>query len=362
MPQSNHRSTALRWMVGVAAFCVVMAGIKLAASLIVPLLLAMVIAVVCMPSLKWLQAHGLPTFAAIVLVLLAVASVGVLLPLFVGASLRSFLDDVDEYQGKFVALERQAVGWLKESGVEGAEQVLDEWFDPAAAWSLLEDTGKSLLLIFANALLVLILVAFMLAEASYFPAKVQASFPESRSVRSSIAEVIENIWRYLAIKTVISLATGGLVALLLAAIGVKYALLWGFIAFCFNYIPNVGSFIAAIPAVGLALLDIGIGAALGVGVGYLAINNIMGGVIEPRLQGRGLGLSPLVVLISLMFWYFELGIVGALLSAPLTMAVKIACEANPDTEWIAVMLGPKLRDEPADDEPHSHGEAAESQP
>ena len=337
----------MRWIVGMAAFCVVIAGMKLASSIIVPLLLAAVIAVICMPSLNWLQERGVPTFVAIALVLLAVASVALLLPVFVGASLRSFLADTGEYQARIMEIETQAIEWMVGMGFENAEQFVEDWLNPGAGRKMLEDAGKGLLYIFANAFLILILVGFMLAEASHFHTKVQAAFPDSSTVGGRIAEVIANIWRYLAIKTVISFATGATAALMLWMMGVKYPLLWGFIAFCFNYIPNVGSFIASLPAIALAALDPDLGWtwAIGVAVGYLVINNFYGSFIEPRWQGQGLGLSPLVVLISLLFWHFVLGIVGALLSAPLTMAVKIACEANPETEWIAVMLGRKVKTE-----------------
>ena len=340
---TESREFALRWILGAAALCLVIAGMKLASSIIVPLLLAAVIAVICLPSLQWLQNRGVPTVLAISVVLLVVASVAVLLPVFVGASLRNFLADMGSYHYRIMEIETQAIDSLVGMGFENAQDFVDDWLNPGAARKVLEDAGKGLLYIFANAFLVLILVGFMLAEASHFRTKVQTAFPDSTTVSGRITEVIANIWRYLAIKTVISIATGVTAALLLWLLGVEYPLLWGFLAFCLNYIPNVGSFIASIPPIALAALDLGWASAAGVAVGYLIINNVYGSLMEPRLQGQGLGLSPLVVLISLLFWHFVLGIVGALLSAPLTMAVKIACEANPETEWIAVMLGGKVK-------------------
>ena len=150
----------------------------------------------------------------------------------------------------------------------------------------------------------------------------------------------ENMNRYIAIKTSVSLATGLLATSCLWILGVDFPSLWGLLAFLLNYVPNIGSFIAAIPPLLLALIQLGPGAATGVAVGFFAINVFMGNGVEPRFMGRGLGLSTLVVFVSLVVWGWILGPVGMLLSVPLTMTAKIALEANPGTEWLAHLLGP----------------------
>ncbi len=145
----------------------------------------------------------------------------------------------------------------------------------------------------------------------------------------------------MVIKTLVSLATGIAIAIWLGVLGVDYAMLWGLLAFLLNYVPNIGSIIAAIPAVLLALVQLGVGSALLAALGFLVVNAAIGNVIEPRFMGRGLGLSTLVVFLSLVFWGWVLGPVGMLLSVPLTMTVKIALESNEDTRWIAILLGPQ---------------------
>ena len=134
-----------------------------------------------------------------------------------------------------------------------------------------------------------------------------------------------------------SLVTGLLVTLVLWIIEVDFPVLWGLLAFLLNFVPNIGSIIAAVPAVLLALIQLGPGAATAATVAYLAINIIMGNVVEPRFMGRGLGLSTLVVFLSLVVWGSLLGPVGMFLSVPLTMTAKLALEANPATAWIAVV-------------------------
>jgi predicted PurR-regulated permease PerM len=145
----------------------------------------------------------------------------------------------------------------------------------------------------------------------------------------------------MVIKTLISLATGFLVGIWLTILGVDFPILWGFLAFLLNYVPSVGSTIAAIPAVLLALIQLGIGSAGMAIAGYLVVNFILDGVVSTRLMGQRLGLSTLVVFLSLVFWGSLLGPVGMVLCIPFTMTLKFACENNKGTQWIAVLLGPE---------------------
>jgi len=119
---------------------------------------------------------------------------------------------------------------------------------------------------------------------------------------------------------------------------VDFPFLLGFVAFLFNYIPTVGSIIASIPGIALALIQFGPGRAVLVGVFYFTLNTVIGNVLEPRVMGRGLGLSPLVIMISMMVWGWVLGPVGMLLSVPLTMAIKIGLECVDSTRGVAVLL------------------------
>ena len=135
------------------------------------------------------------------------------------------------------------------------------------------------------------------------------------------------------------MAPGVAVWLWLWLLGVDYPILWSLLAFLLNYVPNIGSIIAAVPAVLLALVQLGPGSALWAAAGYLATNVVFGNILEPRFMGRGVGLSPLVVFLSLIFWGWVLGPVGMFLSVPLTITAKIALAASDDTRWAAVLLG-----------------------
>ncbi len=143
----------------------------------------------------------------------------------------------------------------------------------------------------------------------------------------------------MSIKTSTSLLTGVSVSICLGLIGVDYPVLWGLMAFLFNYVPNIGSIIAAIPAILLALIQLGPWATFWAGLSYVLINVLVGNLIEPRYMGKGLGLSPLIVFVSLVFWGWVLGPVGMFLSIPLTMTLKIALDSSHESRKFARLLG-----------------------
>ena len=154
-----------------------------------------------------------------------------------------------------------------------------------------------------------------------------------------LVQFSDSVHSYLGIKAGISLVTGLLIFIWLSILGVDYAVLWGLLAFLLNFVPTVGSFIAAVPAVLLAVVQLGpLHAGLTL-AGFVVVNLVMGNMIEPRWMGRGLNLSPLVVFVSLVLWGWVLGPVGMLLSIPLTIMIKIALESQDETRWISIMLG-----------------------
>jgi AI-2 transport protein TqsA len=185
---------------------------------------------------------------------------------------------------------------------------------------------------------ILLTVIFILLEASGFPQKLHDAFPDPERIVGPFRTFMESVNRYLAIKTLFSLATGIIIWLWLAFLGVDFAPTWGMVAFFLNFVPNIGSIIAAVPAILLAVIQLGVPSALLACLGYAVVNILFGNILEPRFMGRGLGLSTLVVFISLIFWGWVLGTIGMVLSVPLTMIVKIALASDEDTRWIAIML------------------------
>lgn len=322
-----------------AACVIIIAGMRAASPLLVPLLLAVFIAIISAPPLFWLKKKGLPSVLAMGIVLVALLATVMVLAALVGTSLDTFVQDMPEYQRRLQDKLGAFLAWLDAKGLDIAEEKLVEIFDPGVGLQLVTRIVTSLGNVLTNGFLILLTVIFILLEAASFSDKIGTFLEDPERSFQRLTQFFQNIQRYMAIKTVISIATGAAIAVWLAVIGVDYALLWGMIAFLFNYIPNIGSILAALPAVVLALIQLGTSEALLTAAGYLVVNTIVGNVIEPRIMGRGLGLSTLVVFLSLVFWGWVFGPVGMLLSVPLTMTVKIALDGSEETRWIAVLLG-----------------------
>jgi predicted PurR-regulated permease PerM len=190
-----------------------------------------------------------------------------------------------------------------------------------------------------NTLLIMFTIIFILLEASSFEIKLSAAFKRESSSFVRQKAYIDNLGRYLGIKTLVSMATGITVAIITSWIGLDFPLLWGMFAFLLNYVPTIGSIIAAVPAVLMALVQLSVGDALTTAIAFFLINLVFGSFIEPRLLGYGVGLSPLVVFIGLFFWGWIFGPVGMILSVPLTMALKLGLESDKETEWLAILIG-----------------------
>lgn len=342
MTVANHKTKASRILVTIAAFIIVVAGMSAAKAILVPFLLAAFIAIIIAPPLFWLQRKGLPTWLALLIVVLGVLLAGLLVAGLVGSSAKNFSGDLPVYEAKLKQQMTLVIGWLDKLGIDTSSLAVTELFDPGAAMKLVASLLNGLGKVLANGFLILMTVIFMLLEASSFPAKLRTVLGGPESSLSRFNSFINNVNQYMAIKTLVSLATGIFIGIWLAVIGVDYPLLWGLLAFAFNYIPNIGSIIAAVPAVLLAVIQLGPVSAAITAAGYVLVNLLMGNVVEPRFMGRGLGLSTLVVFLSLLFWGWVLGPVGMLLSVPLTITAKMALDSREETRWLAVLLGPEI--------------------
>ncbi len=193
--------------------------------------------------------------------------------------------------------------------------------------------------VLTNAFLILLTVVFILLEAADLPQKLRVVLKKPERWLSTIEQFSRSAKRYLVIKTAVSAVVGLLIWLMLMIIGVDYPVLWGTLSFLLNYVPNIGAVLAALPVALLALVQLGVGSALITLLGFAVVHVVIGSIIEPRLTGKGLSLSTLVVFLSLVFWGWVLGPVGMILSVPITSLVKIALESNKSTEGIALMLG-----------------------
>ena len=346
MSSDGRLSNAMRWLLAGACFVIIVAGARAAEPILVPVLLATMLSIICVPPMQWLNGHGFPGWLAIVLVVLFVLAVGTAFGTVIGTSLIDFSASLPYYQARLQTEMAGLVAWLAAHGVELSNRVLQETLNPGQVLRVAGRIFSGVGDVVSRIGLILLLTVFILFEWGTVKDKVRVAFPGSAEAHlAQLSRVSENVKRYLALKTVFSLATGALVALLLTVLGVDYALLWGLLAFLLNYVPTIGSIIAAVPGVILAFLQLGWDGALIAAVGYLVINTTISNLIEPRVLGQGVGLSTLVVFLSLLFWGWVLGPVGMLLSVPLTMIFKIFLEGNEDTRWIAILMGPRVTPE-----------------
>ncbi|MFT5117142.1 MAG: AI-2 transport protein TqsA [Kiritimatiellia bacterium] len=332
-------SPIARFLIITAAFIIVVAGMRAAESLLIPFFLSLFIAIICTPLLRLMQRYRIPTGVSILLIVVMMVVVGIFIGAIVGSSINSFTADIPLYQARLVQLSLSLQEWLAGMGLAIDSQLWKEVVNPSAALTMAGNTLSSFGNIMTDGFLILLTVMFILAEEVNFSDKFRHASNSSEKTLEALSRFAESINTYMAIKTLVSFATGVLLMFALMIIGVDYPVLWGMLAFMLNFIPTFGSILAAVPPVLLAIVQLGFGEALMTAALYISVNIVVGSVLEPRFMGKGLDLSSLVVFLSLVFWGWILGPVGMLLSVPLTIMVKIALENSPDTHWLGVMLG-----------------------
>jgi len=343
-----------RGLFSIAAFVVFIAGLRAANSIIIPFLLACFIAVITSPAMIWLKKRGVrPGFSILIILIVVMAALWGLIQI-AGSSITQFAGDANFYQERLSVITADWITWLKEKGLEVDTETFYSLVNPARAVTVVVNTLRQFITgLLTNTFMILITVVFILLELAGLPNKLQIALGERHASVPALNRFSESLNRYLAIKSMVSLATGVCSYIICTSLGLNYALLWGLLAFLLNYIPNIGSIVAAAPPVMLALVELGTGKALLCAGGYMTINILFGNFLEPRLMGKGLGLSTLVVWMSLIFWGWVFGPVGMLLSVPLTMVVKIAMESKEETQWAAVLLGSDPGETPSEPSPEA---------
>ena len=326
------------YFVVMASVIIVLAGIKSASEIIVPFLLSLFLAIILLPAYNFFNKKGLPAALSLTFVISGFIIIIMLVAKLIGSSITDFNANIDTYSDKLTLYYHSLVPLASKLGIELSVDELSGMINSKQIMSFATKIMQSMGSMFTNGFVVLLTVIFMLLESTHFKSKIELIGNKSETV-SHLQKIISQIKEYMVLKAVISLFTGLIVWISLIIVGTDYAFLWAVIAFLFNFIPNIGSIIAAVPAVLLTLVQFGGLSALVVGGVYIAINVIIGSVIEPKVMGKGLGLSTLVVFLSLIFWGWLLGIVGMLLSIPLTIMVKIILDDNKDTRWISILLG-----------------------
>ncbi|NJD17770.1 MAG: AI-2E family transporter, partial [Gemmatimonadetes bacterium] len=308
---------------------------------LVPTAMALFLAILTLPELMFLRRHRLPGWLALTVSLLLIVGVFGLLQLMAGASVVQFQARITEYAESLNALQVILIQALEaRTGLPIAEEMGSTLVNPVVIVDLARQAVGYSVQFASTTVLVFIVMSFMLSEWAIFPAKIRFLRGGEMAMDARVMRVVDQVQGYLRVKTAISAATGLLLGLWCWFLNLDFPILLGLTAFIFNFVPTVGSILAAVPAILLSLVIYGSpGHGLAVAAGYLTVNMILGNILEPQLQGNRLGLSTVVVVLSLLFWGWAWGPIGALLSVPLTTMVKIWLENTTDLRWIAVLLG-----------------------
>jgi len=335
----NENSLSSPSFVTLAAFIIIIAGVMYAESIITPLLMALFISIVCAQPILWLQKKKLPQGLSITFVFIGIIGLFAGFGELISRSLSSFSENASLYEQNLLDMGASVQEYLNNVGIHIPTGKLSSLFDASKVMGLTAGFLGQLGSFMGNAFTIFFLVLFLLLELDSFSLKTRAMAKNTNTSVDYLNTIGASIRHYLSIKTLTSLLTGILVWTCLAILGLDYAIIWALIAFLLNYIPNIGSIIAALPAVLFSLVQLGFGGAIWTTVIFVAVNMVVGNVVEPKMMGKGMGLSTFVVFASLIFWGFVLGTVGMFLSVPLTMTIKIILEQNEKTKWMAVFLG-----------------------
>ena len=384
--ETKNNGIGTKFLLGAAAVIVIFAGLKASQSLIAPFLLAVFFAMILMPPLRWLKQKGLSDITALAALSMLVFLFGLGVILILGSSLTNFADRMPAYKDKVTAGITTFDNWVNDTidSFGLAEEMLPSLFtggdepaeppkDPSeshtppvlqaapaappaepqpekerfsllsiiqfdALFGYVHGGVKEMLNVASVSFLVAVMVIFMLIEAAGFPKKIKEAFGDRDLSNEYFEKIADDTWNYTKIKTIVSLLTGVATTIGLWFLGIEYAMLWGLLMFFLNYIPNIGPIIASVPPILLALVDHGLGMSVAVTGWLIFVNFLFGYGVEPRYLGEGLGISSLIVLLSLIFWGWLLGPVGMFLSAPLTMVVKIVLQNGTKTRWLAVLM------------------------
>lgn len=332
------KSPTVKTLIVMAALVIVLAGIKAASVIVVPFLLSAFIAIAVSPLINWSARYKVPRWLSVTLVILLIVVIGFMLAGLITQSLAEFRQNMPIYREQLSGEFAWIIEKLTVANIELDQGLIVSYLDPGMAMTMASNFITGMGTVLSNVFLILLTVIFMLFEAESMPKRVHIAMADPDMQLTHIDRFLASVNQYLVIKMLVSLGTGVFIGVWLYMLGVDHFMLWSVLAFMLNFIPNIGSIIAAIPAVLMAFVEFGFAKAGLAGLGFIIVNTVMGNVIEPRFMGKGLGLSTLVVFLSLIFWGWLLGTVGMLLSVPLTMVVKIALESREESRWLAVLL------------------------
>jgi predicted PurR-regulated permease PerM len=322
-----------------ACVVLIIAGVRASAPVLTTILLGLFLALIALPLQRFLRARGVGSLLASSLVIVGVVGVVGLLLWVLSVSLSQLSARLPVYQAglarQFTAINELLVqlgvdpNWLANLNPPRLGSVLE------VVVSVLGGIASSAWFMF----LVFLVFSYTLVEAEGYAARFGRALGRGGEMYGRLRAYANILSTFIARQAVLGGAVAVCDMLLLIVLGIDFPVLWGLLSFLCSFIPNLGYYVALVPPMILAFIQYGTGAAVTVFLGYLVINTIFDNLIYPRYMGQGLNLSSLVTFLAVLFWGWVLGAVGALLSLPLTLLVKmLVLEAYPDSVWLATLI------------------------
>ena len=327
-----------------ASMSIVIIILKYASDILVPFLLSIAITMILNPLLKYLVKRHIPKAVALVLILSASLVPVILLSNTIATEVSALVGDTQSMSSNFTQAVERSSAFFKTFGIVVDENILHKSLEKSNLSEIIKQMASQISNQFSNIFLIYFTAAFMLMEAEFFYNKMMKIAKTNNRDTAAWMRIVSKIKSYFMIKVKTSLLTALWVLAVLWFYDVSYLYLWVTLVFFLNFIPVVGSIIAAVPAIVMAGMDHGVMSAVWVGSWYAIINMVVGNIIEPRIMGRGLGLSALVVFISMTFWGWVFGPAGMILSVPLTMVIQFMFEQYDETRWVSLFLSDYEKD------------------
>lgn len=336
---SRESTTILKPLLIVAAVVLLLGAMRLAAPILNPVLLALVITLLCNPIYLWLQRRGLPAWVALLIMIGGFLTTAAFLGSLIGISVSRATARLSVYQSLLAEQERALRAWLAGHGLIEGDLQLFGLLNSANLTGMLGFILTGIGNVLGNALLVVVLVIFFLVELPLFRRRFQHALGENSQLLHSLTSFGGSVVRYFVIRTYINLAVAVGSTIGLVFLDVPFPILWGILIFVFGFIPYIGIPIAMVPAVLLALAEHGFLRAGLVILVITLVNSAFENLVAPPLIGQQLRLSPAVVFVSFFFWTWLLGPPGTFLSMPITVLVTVILNNYEETRWLARLMG-----------------------
>jgi len=335
----------IAFLLAVLVFFAVGFLLHLMAAILLPLVVAFFLSMLFSPLVGALRRRKVPEAVSILLVLLLVFATLLIFSWIFYSSARSFTAAIPRYQARVATMQAALTHRVSTSFPWLAEQIRgmqwDKAVDVSAVTGFLASSVGSFVVIIDEIVLIVLYLVFLLMGSESFPQKLKKALAEERAERlGSVMHNIEHqVRKYLVTKTVLNLITATSVTILLWLCGVDFPLVWGFLTFLAHFIPQLGAILSVgLPAVFMLIQFESAGWALFVAALSGVIQFTMGNVVEARVMGTSLDMSPLLVLLSLIFWGWLWGVWGMVLAVPITSMIKIICENVQPLRPIAILM------------------------